>query len=127
MYLSKHSGELIYLDVSMLTAMCSSDLIAILRGGPYSAVTQLRDIPSCKSFFLEVHMAQGVTFWVPTHAPQPLVTRPGSVSTFLSYHAHGSPPGRGPLMGRIWPRGLQEVVWVLHKSGYSSLVLGIWP
>ena len=34
-----------------------------------------------------------MTFWVPTHAPQPLVTRPGSVSTFLSYHAHGSPLG----------------------------------
>jgi len=30
---------------------------------------------------------------VPTHAPQPLVTRPGSVSTFLSYHARGSPLG----------------------------------
>ena len=36
---------------------------------------------------------KGVTFWVPTHVPQPLVTRPGSVSTFLSYHAHGSPLG----------------------------------
>ena len=36
---------------------------------------------------------KGVTFWVPTHAPQPLVTRPGSVSTFLSYHARGSPLG----------------------------------
>jgi len=30
---------------------------------------------------------------VPTHAPQSLVTRPGSVSTFLSYHARGSPLG----------------------------------
>jgi len=77
----------------MLTVTCSYDLIAILRGGPYSAVTQLRDNPSCKSSFLEVHLAQGVTFWVPTHAPQPLVTRPGSVSTFLSYHTYGSPLG----------------------------------
>jgi len=73
--------------------MCSSDLIAILRGGPYNVVTQLRDIPSCKSSFLEVHLAQGVTFWVSTHAPQPLVTRPGSVPTFLSYYAHGLPLG----------------------------------
>ena len=73
--------------------MCSSDLIATLHGGPHSAVTQLRDIPSCKSSFFEVHLAQGVTFWVPTHAPQPLVTCPGSVSAFLSYHAHGSPLG----------------------------------
>ena len=78
---------------SVLIATCSSDLIATLRGGPYSVVTQLRDNPSCKSSFLEVHLAQGVTFWVPTHAPQPLVTRPGSVSTFLSYHARGSPLG----------------------------------
>ena len=38
-----------------------------------------------------MHQAQRVTFWVPTNAPQPLVTRPGSVSTFLSYHARGSP------------------------------------
>ena len=28
---------------------------------------------------------------MPTHAPQPLVTRPGSVPTLLSYYAHGSP------------------------------------
>ena len=77
----------------MLTATCSSDLIVILRGGPYYAVTQLRDIPSCKSSFLKVHLAQGVTLWVSTHAPQPLVTRLGSVSTFLSYHVHGSPLG----------------------------------
>ena len=34
-----------------------------------------------------------MTFGVPTHAPQPLVTRPGGVSTFLSYHARGSPLG----------------------------------
>jgi len=40
-------------------------------------------------------MAQGVTFWVPTHAPLPLVTHPGSVPTFLSYYAHGSPLGVG--------------------------------
>jgi len=77
----------------VLTATCSSDLIATLRGGPHSVVTQLRDIPSCKSSFFEVHLAQGVTFWVPTHAPQPLVTCTGSVSAFLSYHAHGSPLG----------------------------------
>ena len=47
----------------------------------------------CKSSFLEVPLAQGVTTWVPTHAPQPLVTHPGSVSAFLSYHAHGLPLG----------------------------------
>jgi len=30
---------------------------------------------------------------VPTHVPQPLVTRPGSISAFLSYDARGSPLG----------------------------------
>jgi len=93
MYLSKLSEKLIHLDVSVLTATCPSDLTVIPRGRPYSVVTQLRDIPSCKSSFLEVHMAQGVTFWVPTHAPQPLLTCPESVSTFLSYYTHGSPLG----------------------------------
>jgi len=77
----------------MLSAMCSSDLIAILRGGPYSIVPQLRDNPSCKSSFLECIWGKGVTFWVPTHAPHSLVTCPGSVSTFLSHHARGSPLG----------------------------------
>ena len=75
----------------MLIVTCSSDLIVILRSGPHSAVTQLRVIPLCESSFFEVHLAQGVTFWVPTHASQLLVTHFGSVSTFLSYHAHGSP------------------------------------
>ena len=74
----------------MLISTCSSDLIVILRRGPHSAVTQLRVIPLCESSFFEVHLAQGVTFWVPTHAPLLLVTHLGSVSTFLSYHAHGS-------------------------------------
>ena len=77
----------------MLTATCYSNLIATLRVGPYNAITQLRDNPSCMSSFFEVHLAQRVTFWVPTHAPQPLVTRPRSVSTFLSHHAPGSPLG----------------------------------
>jgi len=70
---------------------CSSDLIVILRRGSHSAATQLRVIPLCEPSFLEVLLARGVTLWVPTHAPQTLVTRPGGVSTFLSYHACGSP------------------------------------
>jgi len=81
-----------------------SDLSATPCGRPYDAVTQLREIPACKSSFLEVHPAQGVTTWVLTHAPQPLVTRLGCVSAFLSYHARGLPLGRGPLPGRICPR-----------------------
>ena len=43
---------------SVLIATCSYDLIATLRGGPYSAITQLRVNPSCKPSFLEVHLAQ---------------------------------------------------------------------
>ena len=78
---------------SVLIATCSSDLIATLHSGPHSAVTQLRVIPLCESSFLKVHLARGMTFWVSTHAPQPLVIRPGSESTFLSYHARGSPLG----------------------------------
>jgi len=92
--------------------MCSSDFIAILHGGPYSAVTELRDIPLCKSSFLEVHLAHGVTFWVPTHAPQHLGTY------LLLVLRTWFVPGRGPLMGRIYPGGLPEVAWVLHESGY---------
>jgi len=65
----------------------------ILRRGSHSAVTQLRVNPLCESSFLEVHLASGVTFWVPTHSPQPLVTHLGGVSTSLSYHARGSPLG----------------------------------
>ena len=70
---------------------CPSDLIVFLCGGPHSAATQLRVNPLCGSSFLEVHLARGVTFWVPTHAPQARVTRLGGISTFLSYHARGSP------------------------------------
>ena len=40
-----------------------------------------------------MHLRKGVIFWVPTHAPQPLISCPGSVSTFFSYHARGSPLG----------------------------------
>jgi len=55
---------------------------------------------------------QGVTTWVSTHAPQPLVTRPGSVSAILSYHARGLPLGCGPLPGRICPRDFPKVARV---------------
>ena len=81
------------IDIRVLIATCSSDLIVILRREPHSVVTQLRVIPLCESSFLEVHLARGVTFWVPTQTPQPLVTSPGSVSTFLSHYARGLPLG----------------------------------
>jgi len=88
------------------------DLSLTPCGRPYDAVTQLREILARKSSFFEVHLAQGVTIWVPTHAPQPLVTRPGSVFAFLSYHARGLPLGQGPLLGRICPRDSPKVARV---------------
>jgi len=73
--------------------VASSDLSAPPRGRPYDAVTQLREISACKSSFIKVPSTKGVTLWVLTHAPHPLVTRPGNVSAFVLYHAHGSPLG----------------------------------
>ena len=96
---------------SVLIATCSSDLIATLRGGPYSAITQLRVNPSCQPSFLKVLLARGVTFWVPTCAPQPLVAHLGGVSTFLSYHACGSPLGVASS-------------WVVSVPGFPSSGVG---
>jgi len=117
-YLTNLSEKLIYLGFQGILPRGFSDLSAAPRGRSYDAVTQLREIPACKSSFLEVHQAQGVTTWVPTHAPQPLVTRPGSVSAFLSYHARGLPLGRGPLPGRICPRDSPKVARV--ATSYTS-------
>jgi len=105
----------------MLTAMCSSDLIAILRGGPYSAVTQLRDIPSWSS-----SGARGDFLGANSCAPASSQSPWECINLSLVPRTWFAPE-RGPLMGRICPKGLLEVAWVLHKSGYSSLVLGIWP
>ena len=105
----------------MLTATCPFDLTSIPRGRSYSATTQLREIPVCKSSFLEVHLTRGVTTWVPTHAPQLLVTRLGSVSAFLSYHAHGSPLG----VALFW---VVSVLGILQRwCGYfTSQVTPYW-
>jgi len=102
----------------------------------YDAVTQLREIPARKSPFLEVHPAQGVTTWVPTHAPQPLVMCPGNISTFFSYHACRIPPGTwpspGPYLSQRFSKGgvhcrvSTPYAWVLHESGLSLRVLGVW-
>jgi len=46
------------IDVPMIIATYSSDLIVTIRVGPYNVVTQLRDNPSCKSSVLEVHPVQ---------------------------------------------------------------------
>jgi len=109
------------LDVPMITATCSSDLIAILYGEPYNVVTQLRDNPSCKSSFLEVHLAQGSDFLgansrAPTssHSPWERIYLPLVPCTWFS-------PGRGPLMGRICPRVSQR--W---RGYFTSQVTPYW-
>ncbi len=106
----------------MCIATCPSDLIVILCGGPHSAVTHLMVNPLCDSSFLEVHLARGVTFWVPTHAPQARVTHPGGVSTF-SRTMHVVLPWSWPSHGSYLSQGLPAVAGVLHESGYPLLVL----
>ena len=124
------SEKLIYLDVSMLIATCPSDLTAIPRGKPYHAVTQLRETPTCKSSFSGVHLVRGVTNWVPTHASQLLVTHSGSVSTFLLYHAHGSPLG----VALSWVVSVPGILqwWRGYFTRQATLpadtgILGLWP
>ena len=96
-----------YRDVSMLSAMRSSDLIATLRGGPYSIVTQLRDNLSCKSSLLECICATGdflgANSCAPTssHSPWECIYLSLAPCTWFS-------PERGPLMGRICPRVSQR-------------------
>jgi len=75
---------------------------------------------------LEVPLAQGVTFWVPTHAPQVSATHPGSVSTFLSHHAPGSSLGM-TLSWVVTIPGITLKWRGLHEPGYSPLVLELWP
>ena len=101
-----------------------------LRGRPYDVVTQLREIPACKSPSLEVHLARGVTTSVPTYAPQPLVTRSGSISASRTMHAD-YPLGRGPLLGRICPSGSLKVArsvaspYLMHRY-FVSWVSPYW-
>ena len=115
----------------MLLPRVTYDLSATPRGRAYDAVTQLREIPVRKSSLLEVYPAQGMTTWVPTLAPQLLVTRPGSISAFLPHHARRLPLGRGPLSGRVCPSDSPKVAWIatsLHlMHGYfTSQVTPYW-
>jgi len=112
---------------SVLIATCSSDLIATLRGGPYSAVTQLKVNPSCKPSFLEVHLAQGGDFlgvnsYAPTSSHSPL-----GVDLPFSRTVHVVLPWAWPPHGSYLSQGFPAVAWVLHELGYSLLVLGLWP
>ena len=66
----------------------------------------------------KVLLASGLTFWVPTHASQSLVTCPGGVSTF-SRTTHVVLPWSWPSHGSYLSQGLPAVVWILHESGLS--------
>ena len=115
-------------------------MIVILRREPHSAITQLRVIPLCESSFLEVHLMRGMTFWVPTHAPQPLVSPPRSAPTLLLHHAPGLPLGlalswavstlgvsltwRGTSRVRILPTDTRTMAFWSHLSLLFVTVLG---
>jgi len=105
-----------------------SDLITITRGETsWCRIPILGTFRRASSLLLEVPLAQGVTFWVPTHAPQVSVTYPGSVSTFLSKPRPWFVPGHDPLLGRIYPRGHPEVACAsrvrLLPTGASTMAL----
>ena len=55
-----------------------------------------------------------------SHSPWECIYLPLTPCTWFS-------PGHDPLKGRIYLGGLPEVAWVLHESGYSLLVLELWP
>jgi len=81
-------------------------------------------------------MAQGVTTWVPTHAPQLLVTCLGSVYALLTYYACRLPPGMWPSHGSYLSQWLSNGgaycriptphAQILRELGLSLLVLGVW-
>jgi len=100
--------------LSVLIATCSSDLIVTLRGGPYSTVTQLRVNPSCKPSFLEVHLARGGDFLGANSCAPTSSHSPWECIYLLLVPRTWFVPGGCPLMGRICPKGLLEVTWVLH-------------
>ena len=98
--------------------MCSSDLIATLRGGPYSIVAQLRDNSSCKSSFLECICARGDFLGANSCAPT------SSHSPWECIYLSLAPcTWAWPSHGSYLSQGLPTVAWVLHESGYPLLVL----
>ena len=79
------------------------------RGGPHDAMTPSGGASAHLGTFLRVSpptgsaTALGVTFWVPTHAPNHLVTHSESVSAFLLHPAPGY-PGRDLPLGSYLSR-----------------------
>ena len=63
---------------------------------------------------------------MPTHAPQPLVTRPGRVSAFLSYHEHGLPLGVPRILQR-WRGYFTSQVTPYSYCGYGLEATFLFP
>ena len=116
--------------------MSLSDLSVTRYGRPYDVVTQLREIPACKSPFSKCIWRGG---WLPgcqLMRPSFLVTRPGSVSALLAYHACILPPGTSPSHGSYRSQWFSNGgacyriptphAQILCELGLSLLVLGVW-
>ena len=67
-------------------------------------------------------LARGLTFWVPTHASQSLVTRSGVYLPFPRT-THVVLPWSWPSHGSYLYQGPPVVAWILHESRYPLLVL----
>ena len=106
---------------SVLIATCSSDLIATLRGGPYSAVTQLRVNPLCKPSFLEVRLAQGGDFLGANSCPPTFSHSPWECIYLSLVPRTWFSLGMALLMGRICPRVSQR--W---RGYFTSQVTPYW-
>jgi len=98
----------------------------ILCRGSHSAVTQLRVIPSYEPSFLRSASGSWVDVLGANSCAPITGYLPWGISTFLSYHARGSP--------WLWPshrsylfQGLPAVAWVLHELGYPLPVLDLRP
>ena len=118
--------------------MSPSALSVTRHGRPYDAVTQLREIPTCKSPFSKC-IWHGGGGWLPgcqLLSPSSLVTRPGSVSALLTYHACRLPPGTWPThgsylsqwfsIGGAYCRVPTPHAQILRELSLSLLVLGVW-
>jgi len=98
----------------------------ILCRGSHNAVTELRVILSCEPSFLR--SASGS--WVDVLGANSRVPitgyLPWGISTFLSYHARGS-PWLWPSNGSYMFQGLPTVAWILHELRHRLLVLNLRP
>ena len=98
----------------------------ILCRGSHSTVTQLRVILSCEPSFLRSASGSWVDV-LGANSRAPITGYlPWGISTFLSYHAHGS-PWLSPSHGSYLFQGLPAVAWILHELGHPFLVLDLRP